>query len=467
MNIGQSSRAQTIEPTTERAADGEVAPSALTDQQKQRVQRLQHIFRKLHPAFSTVDAAQHFFASSPTKNASSDPELELTRWELVSLAFTAELCVRYEEEFLERGRNLGATGAAWVRYVESGSGGRGGDSSKESDGPPSKLIILPGRRADPATGVWLWTSEGVQSAVTEAAPSEPAALRPSRPPSSRQSRSRPLTPTLPPPPPPPQPRTTRRPSGTSSRADAPEAITTTAPQRRSAHSTSSSLSTTTAPGPSARAPAATAAAASAASRSKKPAAAATPTGATGRGAALPIRCLLVPTDALQCSVDLRMLCEHGEVFAELWRGFVDAIREEQGDVHTDGGGVDSVSIGLGEEGGRWSTVGVAEAVGGVERIHNVLERLTVPPWDARRGKAGGADGPAGVFDIVGVRAVLSRMLALSRPRGEAGPALCEREIARLLFTTDRFGAGRDAWTFSFIIWQCVKKVHGDRLDYII
>ncbi|KAJ3229773.1 hypothetical protein HDU81_005007 [Chytriomyces hyalinus] len=247
----------------------------LDDQQISRIYRLQKIFSTVHQSFKTRETALTYF----TKNK-LHPEYDIIKWELISLAYCVELCVKYEQHVLTQGRKvLEAVPDILTRL------------SEESDDAEDQMhvIVLPARQVCKETGQLQWLAGG------DAAP----------------------------------------------------------------------------------------------------------------------RILVVPKQAIENETNLRILSEHGEVFAELWKMYRDVGAEDR-----------------------------------LKSIHGMLESLTLPPVE--------------VLPPVKQRcAILKRLMTLSSNANFAG---FERRLAKDLFCSDRFGDGADSWIFSFMIWKCVYEVHGDRLS---
>ncbi|KAI9344869.1 hypothetical protein BDR26DRAFT_856873 [Obelidium mucronatum] len=117
-------------------------PIPLNSQQTSRVERLRNIFKNVHQGFKTMKTAVNYFT-----NDKANPEYEILRWELISLAFCVELCVKYEEEFLARGKKLVETSPEILTRLQ-----------KESQEPtlPHQIILLPAKQICPTTSQWIW-----------------------------------------------------------------------------------------------------------------------------------------------------------------------------------------------------------------------------------------------------------------------------------------------------------------------
>ncbi|KAJ3252198.1 hypothetical protein HDU77_005276 [Chytriomyces hyalinus] len=245
---------------------------SLDEQQISRIHRLQKIFGSVHQSFKTRETALAYF----TKNK-PHPEYDIIKWELISLAYCVELCVKYEEHVLTQGRKLLETAPDILTRL-----------SAESETDQMHVIVLPARNVCTESGQLQWLA-------VDADP----------------------------------------------------------------------------------------------------------------------RILVVPKAAIENETNLRILSEHGEVFAELWK------------MYRDGGAEDRL-----------------------ESIHGMLESLTLPPVEA-------------LPPVKQRCAILKRLMTLSSNANFAG---FERRLAKDLFCSDRFGDGADSWIFSFMIWKCVHEVHGDRLS---
>ncbi|KAJ3206510.1 hypothetical protein HDU67_008142 [Dinochytrium kinnereticum] len=129
------------------------------------------------------------------------------------------------------------------------------------------------------------------------------------------------------------------------------------------------------------------------------------------------RCLLLNDDEATTDPILTLLSDHGSVLAELWQSY------KQDDVAA---------------------------------LHGLLESLTIPPRVVvvknREEKRGDVFGSLGLR-----RRVFERFLGLV----ERGEGRNERWMVGEVFGG---GVGTDGLMISFVIWMCVVKVHGDRLE---
>ncbi|KAJ3144600.1 hypothetical protein HK101_002648, partial [Irineochytrium annulatum] len=117
---------------------GEESVKGMTKLQRPRIGRLQKMFRKTHPTFRTLAHAISHFTSQPSL------ELDLLRWELVSLAYTAEMCVRYERAAIQAGKRLVEANPGLLQRL-------GGDAEGKA------LVMLPARdEMDDEVGTWKW-----------------------------------------------------------------------------------------------------------------------------------------------------------------------------------------------------------------------------------------------------------------------------------------------------------------------
>ncbi|KAJ3322881.1 hypothetical protein HDU76_013786 [Blyttiomyces sp. JEL0837] len=438
----------------------------LTDEQVSRISRLQRIFADLHPSFSTLKKALRFFTSSTTH-----PEAEIVRWEMISLAYRAELCLYYETKFINASKKMMNDDPGLVdRILKDGGGGgsvggllsgtgtsagslkkpyaskvgakgsrttgsgdqsepvdiddnedsdvelsklsesmnntsldSGNSASADSDAPSEnfsrfeaflrnsgsnntnapagsptavRFLLLPSRDEDPTTGRWVWKT---QKAAPTAAPNTSTTNIQQQQQQSLKSRRR------------------SHPSSTLSTIKSPQNQTST-PSNESESSQRQPHQPQPQPKP------------------VQPQE--TPT----------TRCLLVPESDIQNNPTLSILCDHGEIFAELWKAYNNIPSPD------------------------------------IETLHNILESITTPPR-------------LYIPSINERRLTLDRYLHISvddfdnssggvgddRIRGNRIGGGQERMI-RDLFTTDRFGGQTDVWIFSFIFWRFVWVVHGERLQ---
>ncbi|ORY41217.1 hypothetical protein BCR33DRAFT_786973 [Rhizoclosmatium globosum] len=121
-----------------------VSEPLIDAQQSSRIERLHNVFKSVHQNFKTLEStAQYLTQNKP------NPEYEIARWELISLAYCVELCVKYEESFLARGKQLVETSPNILTRLQA-----------ESDDPtsPHQLILLPPKHICEETNKWIWDS---------------------------------------------------------------------------------------------------------------------------------------------------------------------------------------------------------------------------------------------------------------------------------------------------------------------
>ncbi|KAJ3207026.1 hypothetical protein HDU82_004118 [Entophlyctis luteolus] len=112
------------------------------NQESARIRRLQKMFEGIHDAFKSLESATDFL--SRTSNA----DIDLTRWELISLAYTVELCVLYERSFLKRGRELVKKSPQILTRLQQEPG--------SNENLQQQIILLPPHAIDSHTGRWEW-----------------------------------------------------------------------------------------------------------------------------------------------------------------------------------------------------------------------------------------------------------------------------------------------------------------------
>ncbi|KAI8610290.1 hypothetical protein BC830DRAFT_1172829 [Chytriomyces sp. MP71] len=117
---------------------------SLTEQQKSRIERLHQIFQAVHQSFKTLSTTLGYFLRS------SQPEVNIVRWELISLAYTVQLCVKYEESIIAQGKNLLENTPDILSRLTS--------EATEPTIPSNThtVLLLPAHKICEASGHWIW-----------------------------------------------------------------------------------------------------------------------------------------------------------------------------------------------------------------------------------------------------------------------------------------------------------------------
>ncbi|KAJ3121286.1 Glutaredoxin 3 [Physocladia obscura] len=122
---------------------------SLDSQQHARVERLHSIFKSVHKNFKSLEIAIQFLTLQ------NYPEYEILRWELISLAYTVELCVAYEKEFLKRGQALAESKPEIQMRLQQESS-KSDIINSQVEQQQHAIIVLPPHSICPKTNMWTW-----------------------------------------------------------------------------------------------------------------------------------------------------------------------------------------------------------------------------------------------------------------------------------------------------------------------
>ncbi|KAJ3100253.1 hypothetical protein HDU97_002389 [Phlyctochytrium planicorne] len=397
--------------------------TGLSEQQLCRVQRLVSIFHGVDAIFDSTESAIQYF-SDPSKGPHH--EFNILKWELVSLCFVAELCISYEEAAISTGKRLVKQNPAllerlgrdarsqWEAFQAKRKRGKDkkrssgvdvGDASEGESGGDANDGRRAGKRLV-VLPVRFKDEEGLWRWRTVG--KLPAATFDSIK-TDKEDHAEALI----------------AEGDTKSSKNMRDSLLLASKKFTENNGTTpnskiqTDLLAATSP-PTSRSP------------------------STGKARAIQMetKCVLVDEQDLEENPVLAIFCDHGDVLAQLWHAYK-----------------------------------MAEEDQSAETIHDLLESLTLPPAVAVGSSSEEASGTFG--DVMLKKSILRRYISLSswgEHSNEISGRPYERKDLEKLFAKRLFTIHKplprdadevleeDRMMISFVIWMCVMRVHGERLN---